>query len=578
MPAENLSNREVAETFLTIANLLEIKGEVVYKTLAYRKAADSILHLGRDIQEYWREGNLTEIPGVGKAIAEKIDELLSTGRLGFLEKLEAEVPASLADLLQVPDLGPKKIALFWKELDIKNLDELEAAARAGKLRGLPGMGEKSEAKVLAGIESLARRTTRTPLARAWPAAQEILARLREAPGVERASAAGSLRRMRDTIGDLDLAITATDSEPVMQAFLSLPNVHRVLGTGETKSSVEFADGTRAQIWVHPPEQAGTALVYATGSKDHNVRLRELAQKQDLSLSDHSFLRPDGSEIFCATEEEVYRQLGMPWIPPELREDHGEIQAALENRLPDLIQVEDIHSELHSHTTFSDGRFSIEDMARAAIARGYRVLAITDHSPSLGIVGGVTIEGLQEQRAEIDAVQRKLGDEILLLQGSEVEIRADGSLDYPDEVLATLDIVIASLHVSLRQPRAQVTERLLNAIRNPNVDLIGHPSGRLIPDREGADLDMDAVLRAAAESGVALEISASPWRLDLDDVHTRRAVEMGILLSINTDAHSPEDMDLLHFGVGYAHRGWVEPGNIINTWAPDRLLSWLKSRG
>lgn len=573
-----LSNRELAEIFDTIANLLEIKGEVIYKVLAYRRAAESLENLGREAAEYWREGELTEIPGVGKAIAEKIDELLTTGKLEFFEELTAQVPASLKEVLQVPDLGPKKVALFWNTLGITSLAELEAAARAGKLRDLPGMGAKSEAKVIAGIESLARRTTRIPLGRAWPTAQELLAQLRQVPGVAAAEAAGSLRRMRATVGDLDLLAAASDSAAVMEAFINHPLVARVLGKGETKSSVEYANGLRAQLWVHPPERFGTALQYATGSKDHNVRLREMALKKGLSLSDQSFLREDGSEILCATEEQVYELLGLPWIPAELREDKGEIQAALAGKLPDLIERSDVRAELHSHTTWSDGKLSVKEMAEAARQRGFKVLAITDHSPSLGVTGGLSIEDIRTQRAEIEAAQTELGDSIRLLQGTEMEIRADGTLDYPDEVLAAFDIVIASIHVSLRQPREKITERILNAIKNPHVDVIGHLTGRLIPDREGADLDMEAVLTAAAESGVALEINAHPARLDLEDVHARRAVQLGIPLSINTDAHSPADMDLMHFGVATARRGWVEAGDVINTWETDRLLAWLRKRG
>jgi DNA polymerase (family 10) len=578
MATEKLSNQQIAEKFTLIADLLEIKGEVVYKILAYRKAADSLLNLGRDVNEIWREGQLTEIPGVGKAIAEKIDELLATGKLEFLEKLQAEVPAGLVELLQVPDLGPKKAAMFWRQLGVTSLAELEAAARAGKLRDLPGMGEKSEAKVIAGIEALGRRTTRTPLAKAWPAAQELLAKLREAPGVRAVEAAGSLRRMRETIGDLDLLASASDSGPVMAFFTSLPEVQRVLGSGETKSSVEFRNGLRAQLWVHPPEEFGTALVYATGSKDHNVRLRELAQKKNLSLSDHSFLKPDGSELRCATEEEVYATLGLPWIPPELREDRGEVQAAKKGQLPRLLELSDLRAELHTHSTYSDGRNTILEMAEAARARGRQVLAFTDHSPSLGVTGGLTEEKIAAQRAEIDAAQRELGDSIRLLQGAEVEIRADGTLDYPDEVLARFDIVFAALHTGLRQPRPRVTERMLNAIRNPHVDVIAHPTGRLIPDREGADLDLEAIFAAAAESGVALEISASPWRLDLSDINARRAIGLGIPLSINTDAHSPQELDLLFYGVATARRAWAGPQHVINAWEPPRLLDWLQGRG
>ncbi len=577
-PPENLTNREIAQVFQNIADLLEIKGEVIYKTLAYRRAAENLVELGRDIKDIWREGQLTEIPGVGKAIAEKIDELLNTGELDFLNRLAEEVPLSLAEMLQVPDLGPKKVKLFWHEAGITNLSDLEAAARAGKLRDLPGMGEKSEAKILSGIESLARRTDRTPLGQAWPVAQELLAMFRDIRGVSAAEAAGSLRRMRATVGDLDLLVASKNSQPVMAAFVGHPQVVRVLGQGETKSSVEFVSGLRAQLWVHPPERFGTALQYATGSKDHNVRLRELALSQGLSLSEHALARADGTEILCAKEEEVYEALDIPWIPPELREDRGELKAARSGNLPNLLTRKHLQAELHAHTTWSDGKNSIQEMAEAALARGLKALAITDHSVSLGVAGGLSVEDLRRQREELDTVQAQLGDRIRLLHGSEVEIRADGTLDYPDDVLAELDIVVASLHTGLRQPRERVTERLLNAIRNPHVDVIGHPTGRMIPDREGADLDMDAILTAAAESGVALEINANPARLDLDDVYARRAVELGVHLSINTDAHHPDHLDFVDYGVATARRGWVEPESVINDWALPRLLAWLEKRG
>ncbi|MGB3702630.1 MAG: DNA polymerase/3'-5' exonuclease PolX [Anaerolineales bacterium] len=577
MAQKQYTNQDLAKIFQTIANLLEIKGEVIYKILAYRKAADSLRDYGGNVYDVWQEGRLTDIPGVGKAISEKIDELYTSGHLEYLDNLSEEVPPSLAELLEVPDLGPKKISLFWKELGITDLAGLEAAARGGELQNLPGMGQKSEAKILAGIEALSRRTTRTPLWKAWPAAEQLLAMLRQIPGVEKAAAGGSLRRMRETVGDLDLLVAAEDSSPVMEAFTNLPEVFQVIGSGKTKSSVEFNNGLRAQLWVHPPERFGTALQYASGSKDHNVRLRELALKQGLSLSEHAFTRDDQGEILCANEEQVYEVLGIPWIPPELREDRGEVQAALAGELPELIELSDIQSELHTHSTWSDGKVTIKEMAFAARERGYKVLAITDHSPSLGITQGLGVADIKQQREEIAAAQEEFGDSILILQGAEVEIKADGALDYTDQVLAEFDIVFASLHVSLRQPGEQITQRMLNAIQNPNVDVIGHPTGRLIPDREGADLDMEAVFTAAAKSGVALEISAHPERLDLNDIHARRAIDLGILLSINTDAHSPGELDLMHFGVSTARRGWVEPQHVINTWDPEKLLDWLRNR-
>jgi DNA polymerase (family 10) len=441
------------------------------------------------------------------------------------------------------------------------------------------MGEKSESAIIAGIESLARRSGRIPLGRAFPLAQEIIARLKELPGVVEAQPAGSLRRMRSTIGDIDILVAAPDSEPVMEAFTTLPRVSRVLGRGATKSSIEFSDGVRAQVWVHPPERFGTALAYATGSKDHNVRMRELALEKGLSLSEHAFTKvKGGAEILCATEEQVYETLGLPWIPPELRDDTGEMQAARQRKLPNLVEVRDIVADLQTHSTWSDGKLSMLEMARLAAARGIKVIAFTDHSVSLGVTGGLSIEDHKKQAAEIRKIQKQLGEGIRVLHASEVEIRADGKLDYPDEFLKTLDLVVASLHTSLRQPREKVTQRVINAIRNPHVDIIGHPTGRLIPDREGADLDMEAVLKAAAVSGVAMEINAHPARLDLDDAYARRARELGIPISINTDAHSEADLDMLFYGVAIARRAWLEPKDVINCWPAERLLAWLAARG
>ena len=573
-----LNNRQLADTFTLIANLCEIKGEVIYVILAYRKASENLMTLGREASEYWKEGKLREIPGVGKAIAEKIDELLKTGKLEFLEKLKQEIPEDLAAWLPVPSLGPKKIAMIWKTLDITTLAQLEAAAKNGQLRDLPGMGAKSETAILEGIASLSRRSGRLPLGRAYPLAHEIIKTLKKVKGVVDAQPAGSLRRMRSTVGDLDILVAAKDSAPVMEAFTSLPGVSRVLGKGETKSSIEFTDGVRAQVWVHPPEKFGTALQYATGSKDHNVQLRQLALDKGLSLSEHSFAKTNGKgEIFCATEEEVYKTLGLQWIPPELREGRDEVALAKANKLPKLIEVKDIKSNLHMHSTYSDGKLSMLDMAKAAIKRGLKVIVFSDHSVSLGVANGLSIERHKQQAAEIKKIQKQLGDQILILHSSEVEIKADGSLDYPDDFLASLDLVVASLHSSLRQPREKITERLLKAVENPHVDIIGHPTGREIPDREGADLDMEAILQAAAKSGVAMEMSASPYRLDLDDPHARRAKELGVLLSINTDAHSEEDYDMLHYGVAIARRAGVTKNDVINTWSTDKLLKWLKKR-
>lgn len=573
-----MTNKELATLFATIADLLEIKGEVIYKILAYRRASQTLAEHGRAVSEVWKEGKLREIPGVGQAIAEKIDELLSTGKLNFFEKLKAEVPVTLAEVLAVQDVGPKKAALFWKKLNITTVAGLEKAARGGKLRDLPGMGEKSEAKIIAGIEARKRSSGRVPLGVAWPVAQELVKFLRGLPGVRMAESAGSLRRMKATIGDLDFLVASDNAEPVMAAFVTHPLVARVLGHGPTKSSVELTNGLQADLRVLPPDRFGTLLQYFTGSKEHNVKLRELALDKGLSLSEHAFTRKNGQEILCATETEVYKVLGLPYIPPEMREDRGELQAALRNGLPRLIDVKDLQSDLHAHSTWSDGRLSVREMTMAARTRGLKCLAITDHSQSLGVANGLTVDRLRAQRREIDAAQADLGAGFSLLQGAEVEIRADGQLDYDDAVLEDLDLVVASLHTSLRQERDKITARLLKAIESRHVDIIGHPTGRLLPDREGADLDMDAILRAAADSGVALEINANPERLDLDDVYARRALELGCLLAINTDAHHSDQFDLAHFGVGTARRAWATAENVINTWPTEKLLHWLDERG
>ncbi len=573
-----MTNNDIAATFDRIADLLEIKGEIIYKTLAYRRAAESLRTLGEEIETVHRENRLLEIPAVGKAIAEKISELLTTGKLEFLQKIEEEVPPTLTDLLQVTDVGPKKVALFWRQAGITTLAELEAAARAGRLRELPGMGEKSEARVIDGLEALKRRSKRRLLATVRPIALRWVTWLKGFPGVQQAEAAGSVRRWKPTIGDLDLVIGCDDALEVMEAFTHHPDVARILGQGENKSSVELVDGLKVQLWSQPPNRFGTLLQFVTGSKDHNVRLRELAQKKGLSLSERCLTREDGSELLFDTEEKLYRFLDLSFIPPELREERGEIQAAREGELPRMMLVNERVAELHCHTNWSDGAHSIEQMAEGAIARGLKVLAITDHSSGLGIVNGLDAARLREQRVEIDAVQARLGDRIHLLQGAEVEIHADGSLEHSDEVLASLDIVIASLHSSLRQPREQVTARLLRAMSNPHVDIIGHPTGRLMPDREGADLDMEQVLAAAKNYGVALEINCGPSRLDLDEVYARRAAEMDIVLAINTDAHATEQFDYAELGVSVARRAWVWPMRVMNTWETEWLMNWLRERG
>lgn len=574
-----MTNEEVARVFDAVADLLEIKGESIYRVISYRRASESIRAQGRRLEDLQRQGRLKEIPGVGDAIASKIEELLTTGRLEFFERLADEVPPGLIDILKISGVGPKKAARFWKELGITTLPELEAAVRSGRLRDLAGMGAKSEAAILASIERLsARQTARIPLGVALPMAERLVARLRTLPGVAAAAPAGSVRRWRDTVGDIDLLVAAATPSKVLEAFVGFDEVERVLGRGDTKASVEVVGGARVQLWVHPPERFGSALQYATGSQTHNVQLRELALAHGLSLSEHGLKAPDGRELLCPDEEDVYRHLGLPWIPPELREGLGEIEAAQAGSLPTLVGEDDLRGDLHAHSDWSDGRASLEAMAEGALALGLSYLVITDHSPSLGALNGLSPARLREQRRAIDRLQKRLGDRLRLLQGAEVEVLADGRLDYDDDVLAGLDLVIASLHVSLRQDRDQITGRLLSAIRHPHVDVIGHPTGRLIGSRGASDVDLEAVFAAAADHGVALEINAHPERLDLNDGYARRAWQVGALLCINTDAHRPEDLRLRRFGVGQARRGWLPPEAVVNTRSIADLLTWLRSRG
>ncbi|MGB9870816.1 MAG: DNA polymerase/3'-5' exonuclease PolX [Anaerolineae bacterium] len=572
-----MDNRQIAAIFARMADILDILGENPHRIMAYRRAAENIAALSRPLEEIWRAGELDTIPGIGKTLAEKIDELMRTGRLEAYEKLRAQVPEGVVEMLQVPDVGPRKAALFWKQLGITSIAELEGAARAGKLRSLPGMGARSEEKVLAGIEALKRRSGRIPLGTAWELARALLEPLRELPGVVQAAPAGSLRRMRETVGDLDLLVAAEDPEPVMARFRSLPQVAEVLLSGPTKTSIRTRDGYQADLRVLPPARWGTALQYFTGSQAHNIRLRGLAQDRGLSLSEYAIKREDGREILCATEEEVYAALGLPLIPPELREDRGEIEAALAGRLPDLLELSDLQGDFQFHTTLSDGRASLWEMAQAARAVGLKYALVSDHSRGLGVAHGAGPEELRRQRAEVEEVNRRMGGSFRVLAGVEVEVRADGSLDLPDEVLAELDIVVAALHSSLRQPREQFTARAIAALRHPHVDILAHPSGRLLGQREGADIDLEAVLRAAAETGKAVEINAHPWRLDLNDIGVRRAVELGVLLAISSDAHDPEDFGLLHFGVAMARRGWATPAHILNTRSVEDVLAWVRSR-
>jgi DNA polymerase (family 10) len=573
-----MTNREIADILQRLGDMLEIQGENRFKVIAYRRAADNVRHLGRDLREIWHAGELQEIPGVGAAIASKIEELLTTGRLEFYERLEEAVPPGVVEILRIPDVGPKTARLLWEERGLSSVAEVEAAARAGRLRTISGLGAKSEARILAGVEALNRRSDRIPLGQAWPVAGHLLDGLRKAcPEATQVAMAGSLRRMRSTVGDLDLLAASESPAAVMRAFAGLPAVAEVLLSGSTKTRVRLHNGLEVDLRVLEPTRWGTALQYFTGSQAHNVRLRELAQKQGLSLSEYAFKTETGEEIVCPTEEEVYARLGLDWVPPELREDRGEVQAAQARALPALVRTDDIRGDLHAHSTWSDGVGSVLEMSEAARALGYEYLVISDHTHGLGVAGGLSPAELAQQRAEIDA-QNAGWDDFCLLQGCELEIRADGELDLPNDVLARLDFVVASVHTGLRQDRERITERVIAAMRNPWVDVIGHPSGRILGQRDESAVDLDALLAEAGRTGTALEVNSIPNRLDLDDVHVRRAAELGVNIAINSDAHHPDGLQALSFGLATARRGWATPEMVLNTLSLGDLRRWQTRRG
>ena len=581
----SLSNREIAEVFARCADMLQIRGDNIHRVLSYRRAAETIRAAPRDLRVISSEGALTELRYIGKTIAAKIDEMLETDRLEFYERLKAEVPEGLVDIMHINGVGPKKAKLFWEQLEITSVDALKVAADAGKLAALPGMGAKSEQKILEGIEALSRQTGRASIGDALPAAQRILDLLLALPEAQEGALAGSIRRGRETIGDVDILIAADDSGPIMERFVTMENVGRVLGHGPTKSSVELLSGLQVDVRVLEKARWGTALNYFTGSLAHNVKMRQIALDQGLSLNEHALSPVDqdktiiesAEKILCDSEEKVYAALGLQYVPPELREDSGEIEAARAGRLPRLITRGDIIADLHMHSTWSDGKHSIREMVEACVKRGLRYIAITDHSRSLGIANGLSIERLLAQAEEVRRLHAEYGDQIQVLAGTEMDIKADGGMDYPDEVLAQMDFVIASLHSGLQQKRAQVTERLLNAIRNPHVDMIGHPSARQFPNREEVDADWDAVLAAASEHNTILEINANPLRLDLKPERARLAKDLGVLLAINTDAHQIAHLDLMDFGVTNARRAWVEAEHVVNTWSFERFEQWLSAR-
>jgi DNA polymerase (family X) len=566
------SNDVAAEALQELADLVAISGGDPYRVRAYEKAARSVAGCAHDLDTLDRKG-LMAIPAVGAHIADKLLELRQTSRIAALEELHAQLPAGLRALLGIPGLGPKRAHQVYVELGISSMPELLDALHDEQLRNLKGWGETSERNLARAIHQMQQVGGRMPLAIALDIAEDLVARIAVLPQVSQVAYAGSLRRMRDTIGDIDLLVAA-DADPgsVMDHFCTMPLVDRILAHGPTKSSVVTTKGIQVDLRVVPAAVWGAALQYFTGSKAHNIRIRELAVRAGLKLSEYGLFRVDDNQLLASTDEaQIYARLGLPWIPPVLREDCGEVEAALNGRLPSLVEVADIAGDLHMHTNRTDGLANLNDMVAAASGHGYRYCAITDHAPLLAMQRMTHDKALQ-QRSELPALAHRHG--IALLHGSELNIAADGSLDWDDDFLADFDVLVASVHSDFNQTREEMTRRLLSAIEHPYVNIIGHPTTRVLGRRPPIDFDVDAVFAAAARTHTALEINAFPDRLDLDDVLVRRARGHGVVFAIDTDSHAVPHLDYIRYGVAVAQRGWVSADEVINTWPLDRLRRFL----
>jgi len=572
-----LKNIELSRIFEQIAKILKIKGENPFKIRAYEKVALVLENLAIDIETIYQQGGLNNIPGVGEGIAKKIEEFLTTGKLEYYEKLKETIPSGVIELLDISEVGPKTAKLLYEELGVDSIEKLEKAVRQHQIRDLPGMGEKSEDNILRGIELYKRRKERVLLGLALPLAEEIVKNLSRLDETDKISIAGSLRRKKETIGDIDILVTSQKPEKIMKTFVSLPQVREVLAEGPTKSSVITRDDIHVDVRVVEPISFGAALQYFTGSKAHNIRLRESAVKRGLKINEYGvFNQKTERRITGEEEKEVYRILDLPFIPPELREDRGEIEAAQENKLPQLIEYSQIRGDLHIHTKWSDGAHTIKQMAEAAKKIGYKYIAITEHSQSLKFAGGLTEERLQEQVEEIRKLNQEL-DDFTVLTGIEVDIKSDGSLDFSDEILSKLDVVVAAIHSGFKQESKIITERIVKVMQNKFVSIIAHPTGRLIGYRESYQVDINEMIKVAAETGTILEINAHPERLDLNDVYCRMAKDKGVQLAVDTDAHSIDGLEFMDLGVAVARRGWLEEKNIINTLPLDKLLKRLKNK-
>ncbi len=570
-----MKNHEIATLFERIADVLELKGENTFRINSYRKAARVIGDLTEDIEELARTGKLQDIPGIGEGMSERIVEYINTGRMSKYEEVMKDVSEETVTLMRIPGLGPKTVAMLNRELGITGLNDLEKALQEGKLKGLFGIGDKKIENILKGIELFKTSQQRISIGIAYPLVKGIIEKLRHNPQIKDIQAAGSLRRMKETVGDIDILATGAGGKEIIKSFVNMQGVTRVLAAGDTKGSIRVEEGVQVDLRVVHEDEFGAALQYFTGSKEHNVHLREIAKKKGLKISEYGIFRGE-KKIGGHLEEEIYKILGMEWIPPELRENRGEIEASQSGILPDLIKLSDIKGDLHNHSNWSDGTCPFEEMAQRAMKMGYQYLVVSDHSKSLHVANGLKDEELLEEIEEIDRLNKKFKG-FTLLKATEVDIKADGSIDFPDELLEKLDIVVASVHSGFKQGKQKITDRIIAAIRNPYVNIIAHPTGRLISKREGYEVNLDKVIEACAETGTALEINCHYDRLDLNDIYSKRAKDAGAMIAISTDSHHVDQMWMIELGVGIARRGWLEARDVINTLPLDKLKAFCKKK-
>lgn len=569
-----MKNQQIAEVFKQIADILEIKGENFFRIRAYRRAAQNIENLTEDIDVLLKEKKL-DIPGVGTDLSQKIQEMIDTGRLDYFDKIKKTIPSGLLEIMTIPGVGPKTTKLLYDNLSIDSVSKLERAAKKHKLRGVFGLKEKTEENILQGIELIKQGHSCILLSVAMAAAAEIMDKLKKLKLVKKINVAGSLRRKKQTIRDIDILISSTQEEKVIDEFCRLAPVKKILAKGQTKSAILTNNGIQVDLRVVKPDSFGAALVYFTGSKAHNIHIRELAKKRGLKINEYGvFLEKTGKKVAGKTEQDVYKALNLAFIEPEMREDTGEVEASQKHKLPRLVTLADIKADMHMHSNWSDGAYSIEDMAKTAQKRGYTYIVITDHSQSLGIAHGLSPERLKQQINEIRALNKKFKN-FKIFSGAEVDIKSDGSLDFEDKLLERLDVVLAAVHTGFKQSKEQLTQRIVKAMQNKFVNIIVHPFGRLINERASYELDFEQIIKAAKDTNTALEINSYPKRLDLDDVHVRRAKQMRVMLAIGTDSHTIEQMNMMELGISVARRGWLEKKDVLNCLSQAEFLNRIK---